>query len=55
MLTLEVVPERSLGCEQWEFILGGYPIELFLSIVKMRLIYLFFILHHKQSVFAALR
>ncbi|XP_050505912.1 PHAF1 protein CG7083 isoform X1 [Diabrotica virgifera virgifera] len=22
MLTLEVVPERSLGCEQWEFILG---------------------------------
>lgn len=22
MLTLEVVPERSLGCEQWEFIVG---------------------------------
>lgn len=22
MLELEVVPERSLGCEQWEFILG---------------------------------
>lgn len=22
MLTLEVVPERSLGCEQWEFVLG---------------------------------
>ncbi|KAI4467632.1 hypothetical protein MML48_2g00013289 [Holotrichia oblita] len=23
MLDLELVPERSLGCEQWEFILGG--------------------------------
>ncbi|KAJ8925830.1 hypothetical protein NQ315_009682 [Exocentrus adspersus] len=22
MLTLEVVPERSLGCEQWEFVVG---------------------------------
>nr|CAI5841052.1 unnamed protein product [Callosobruchus analis] len=22
MLTLEVVPERSLGCEQWEFVMG---------------------------------
>jgi len=22
MLTLDVVPERSLGCEQWEFVLG---------------------------------
>jgi hypothetical protein len=22
MLELEVVPERSLGCENWEFILG---------------------------------
>jgi len=22
MLELEVVPERSLGCESWEFILG---------------------------------
>lgn len=22
MLELEVVPERSLGCDQWEFILG---------------------------------
>lgn len=22
MLDLEVVPERSLGCEHWEFILG---------------------------------
>lgn len=24
MLELDVVPERSLGCEQWEFILGMY-------------------------------
>ena len=24
MLELEVVPERSLGCEQWEFILGKW-------------------------------
>lgn len=24
MLTLEVVPERSLGCEQWEFVVGGF-------------------------------
>lgn len=24
MLELEVVPERSLGCEQWEFILGKF-------------------------------
>lgn len=23
MLELDVVPERSLGCEQWEFILGN--------------------------------
>lgn len=23
MLALEVVPERSLGCEQWEFVVGG--------------------------------
>lgn len=22
MLELEVIPERSLGCDQWEFILG---------------------------------
>lgn len=22
MLDLEIVPERSLGCEQWEFVLG---------------------------------
>lgn len=22
MLELEIVPERSIGCEQWEFILG---------------------------------
>lgn len=22
MLNLEIVPERSLGCEQWEFVLG---------------------------------
>jgi hypothetical protein len=22
MLDLEVIPERSLGCEHWEFILG---------------------------------
>ncbi len=26
MLELDVVPERSLGCEQWEFILGMYCI-----------------------------
>lgn len=24
MLDLEIVPERSLGCEQWEFILGEF-------------------------------
>lgn len=24
MLDLEVVPERSLGNEQWEFVLGKY-------------------------------
>lgn len=24
MLELDVVPERSLGCEQWEFILGKF-------------------------------
>lgn len=29
MLTLEVVPERSLGCEQWEFIVGGFVFNLF--------------------------
>lgn len=29
MLDLEVVPERSLGNEQWEFILGeSDPLEL---------------------------
>lgn len=31
MLDLEVVPERSLGNEQWEFILGESP-EVFISI-----------------------
>lgn len=29
MLSLEVVPERSLGCEQWEFVLG----KLFLQLI----------------------
>lgn len=29
MLELDVVPERSLGCEQWEFILGLYIISAF--------------------------
>lgn len=24
MLELEVMPERSLGCDQWEFILGKF-------------------------------
>lgn len=24
MLDLEVIPERSLGCDNWEFILGKY-------------------------------
>lgn len=24
MLDLEIVPERSLGCDGWEFILGEY-------------------------------
>lgn len=39
MLELEVVPERSLGCEQWEFILGkGFPNVTFVPFV---LIYLF--------------
>lgn len=39
MLELEVVPERSLGCEQWEFILGkGYPNVAFVTCV---LIYVF--------------
>jgi len=34
MLELEVVPERSLGCEQWEFILGkGYPNVAFVTCV----------------------
>lgn len=27
MLDLEVVPERSLGNEQWEFILGKFPLS----------------------------
>jgi len=39
MLELEVVPERSLGCEQWEFILGkGYTNVTFVTCV---LIYMF--------------
>ena len=28
MLDLEVVPERSLGNEQWEFILGKYFVHI---------------------------
>lgn len=24
LLELEIVPERSLGCDSWEFILGKY-------------------------------
>ena len=41
MLELEVVPERSLGCEQWEFILGNI-IECFPSSVVMRPIILLY-------------
>lgn len=28
MLDLEIVPERSLGCEQWEFILGELHLKI---------------------------
>lgn len=28
MLDLEVVPERSLGCDNWEFILGEHKYDL---------------------------
>lgn len=48
MLELEVVPERLLGCEQWEFILGGYPSAYSVTLNNMRFIY---ILRCKQSVF----
>lgn len=27
MLELEIVPERSVGCEQWEFVLGEYSVR----------------------------
>lgn len=33
MLDLEVVPERSLGNEQWEFILGEYDDVIFLQVI----------------------
>ena len=33
MLDLEVVPERSLGNEQWEFILGRCFVSSFVSLV----------------------
>lgn len=29
MLTLEVVPEHSLGCDQWEFVVGGFSLYAF--------------------------
>lgn len=28
MLELEIVPERSVGCEQWEFVLGEYCVRM---------------------------
>lgn len=31
MLDLEVVPERSLGCDNWEFILGNYRLSFVLG------------------------
>lgn len=48
MLELEVVPERLLGCEQWEFILGGYPSAWSVTLNNMRFIY---ILRCKQCIF----
>jgi hypothetical protein len=35
MLTLNVVPERSLGCEQWEFIVGGFPFFVIIFIAPI--------------------
>lgn len=34
MLDLEIVPERSLGCEAWEFVLGKSP-RMFMNYVKI--------------------
>lgn len=35
MLELEVVPERSLGCEQWEFILGKWRNTFNVSLLRV--------------------
>lgn len=38
MLDLEIVPERSLGCEQWEFVLGKFLIFT-INVYLLRIIY----------------
>lgn len=43
MLDLEVIPERSLGCDNWEFILGKYKQRNF------RFDYLFYKLHENEK------
>jgi hypothetical protein len=35
MLDLDVVPERSLGNEEWEFVLGKLYFQLILCLSKM--------------------
>jgi hypothetical protein len=41
MLTLNVVPERSLGCEQWEFIVGGFPFFVIIFIAPILFVAIF--------------
>lgn len=51
MLELEVVPERSIGCEQWEFILGKSLILNSVTVILLvRLMYrLYFAMEAKLA------
>ena len=44
MLDLEVIPERSLGCEHWEFILGRFSFSI--SEFFKQNVFQFLLTHH---------